>query len=371
MNKNLNLRLGQQNSQLDMNPESMLRHDLFEIDRKRKQLLDEVEALRKKKYEELDALKRIDAQKSALLKELMNAQEAIDKHRAVIRQMDKEMITGVKPRGAHSSFHPHPLQQAQDQQQRFRGQHYPAHYPVPPAPHHLSRGYPPPPQSLQAAHLSHASASHHVQQRTQSLMEAAAGGGSSTHGQHQGYNQIPQKVYPPPPHLYNQQQQRSHHHEQGFNKGPTYGGHVPPATRQPQAFSKPITRQPNTGWIPPPEFHRRLSGGHEGHQVAGERRGSTPSQSSAGLLSVINNSASWSSMSSTASASMASGLSRPLGVPLESAAATPSNGKVLTVDIFCKNCRKEANFMCSACKGVHYCSIDCQVTKFYFQSITF
>ena len=28
----------------------------------------------------------------------------------------------------------------------------------------------------------------------------------------------------------------------------------------------------------------------------------------------------------------------------------------------CKNCRKEANFMCSACKSVHYCSLDCQVS---------
>ena len=59
----------------------VMRHDLYEIDRKRKLLLDEVEAIRKKKYEELDALKRIEVQKTTLLKELMNTQEAIDKHR--------------------------------------------------------------------------------------------------------------------------------------------------------------------------------------------------------------------------------------------------------------------------------------------------
>ena len=53
------------------------------------------------------------------------------------------------------------------------------------------------------------------------------------------------------------------------------------------------------------------------------------------------------------------GLPQRIGAaPLESAS---SNGKLLTVDVFCKNCRKEANFMCSACKNVHYCSIDCQV----------
>ena len=55
---------------------------------------------------------------------------------------------------------------------------------------------------------------------------------------------------------------------------------------------------------------------------------------------------------------------RPLNataaVPLESV-TNSNNGKMLPLDVLCKNCRKEANFMCSACKSVHYCSIDCQV----------
>ena len=95
MTKNLSLRLNQFSSSnnLDSNQDTVVRHDLYEIDRKRKLLLDEVEAIRKKKYEELDALKRIEVQKATLLKELMNTQEAIDKHRAVIRQIDKDMMS--------------------------------------------------------------------------------------------------------------------------------------------------------------------------------------------------------------------------------------------------------------------------------------
>ena len=27
----------------------------------------------------------------------------------------------------------------------------------------------------------------------------------------------------------------------------------------------------------------------------------------------------------------------------------------------CKACTREANFMCSACRGAHYCSLECQV----------
>ena len=79
MSKNLSMRLNQFSGNNQDN--TMMRHDLYEIDRKRKLLLDEVEAIRKKKYEELDALKRIEVQKTTLLKELMNTQEAIDKHR--------------------------------------------------------------------------------------------------------------------------------------------------------------------------------------------------------------------------------------------------------------------------------------------------
>ena len=30
-------------------------------------------------------------------------------------------------------------------------------------------------------------------------------------------------------------------------------------------------------------------------------------------------------------------------------------------DVVCKICKKEASFMCSACRGAHYCSLECQV----------
>ena len=30
-------------------------------------------------------------------------------------------------------------------------------------------------------------------------------------------------------------------------------------------------------------------------------------------------------------------------------------------DAQCEGCGKMANFMCSACKGVHYCTMQCQV----------
>ena len=93
MSKNLSMRLNQFASSNDITQDTLMRHDLYEIDRQRKLLRDEVEAIRKKKYEELDALKRIEAQKSALLKELINTQEAIEKHRAVMRQMDKDIMT--------------------------------------------------------------------------------------------------------------------------------------------------------------------------------------------------------------------------------------------------------------------------------------
>ena len=79
MSKNLSARLNQFSSSNQEN--TVMRHDLYEIDRKRKLLLDEVEAIRKKKYEELDSLKRIEQQKTTLLKELTKTQEAIDKHR--------------------------------------------------------------------------------------------------------------------------------------------------------------------------------------------------------------------------------------------------------------------------------------------------
>ena len=35
-------------------------------------------------------------------------------------------------------------------------------------------------------------------------------------------------------------------------------------------------------------------------------------------------------------------------------------------DVVCKICKKEASFMCSACRGAHYCSLECQVTIIFF-----
>ena len=64
------------------------------------------------------------------------------------------------------------------------------------------------------------------------------------------------------------------------------------------------------------------------------------------------------------SATSQSGSNRSVGLPSGQGATAPlesNSGKMLPVDVLCKNCRKEANFMCSACKSVHYCSIDCQV----------
>lgn len=84
---------GHAGNPMDINPDALMRHDLLEIDRKRKLLLEEIETIRKKKYEEIDALKRIEAQKQALLKELLSTQDAIDKHRAIMRQMDKDIMT--------------------------------------------------------------------------------------------------------------------------------------------------------------------------------------------------------------------------------------------------------------------------------------
>lgn len=40
-----------------------------------------------------------------------------------------------------------------------------------------------------------------------------------------------------------------------------------------------------------------------------------------------------------------------------------TSDKVASKITLCQACKKEANFMCSACRGAHYCSIECQVIK--------
>ena len=41
--------------------------------------------------------------------------------------------------------------------------------------------------------------------------------------------------------------------------------------------------------------------------------------------------------------------------------AERAKSKDSLVDALCEGCGKMANFMCSACKGVHYCTTQCQV----------
>ena len=72
-------------------PEST-RHDLFELDRKRKHLLDEVECIQKKKMEELENIKRIEAKKEVLMKELANTQDVIEKQKLFMKQLEKDIM---------------------------------------------------------------------------------------------------------------------------------------------------------------------------------------------------------------------------------------------------------------------------------------
>ena len=38
-------------------------------------------------------------------------------------------------------------------------------------------------------------------------------------------------------------------------------------------------------------------------------------------------------------------------------------------DVVCKICKKEASFMCSACRGAHYCSLECQVITYIIRNV--
>ena len=38
-------------------------------------------------------------------------------------------------------------------------------------------------------------------------------------------------------------------------------------------------------------------------------------------------------------------------------------------DVVCKICKKEASFMCSACRGAHYCSLECQVKMYIINNV--
>ena len=146
-----------------------------------------------------------------------------------------------------------------------------------------------------------------------------------------------------------------------YNKLHGYGGQVPPAVRQPLSYAPaPITRQPNTSWLPQPAEYQRPAAAPQTvsrpnsvsnhHSAAATNSGSpVASRGYERPRSAIEHQASASG--TTASAAVA-------------AAAANSQNKVVVMDIFCKNCRQEANFMCSACKSVHYCSLECQVRYF-------
>ena len=137
-----------------------------------------------------------------------------------------------------------------------------------------------------------------------------------------------------------------------YNKLHGYGGQVPPAVRQPLSYAPaPITRQPNTSWLPPPEYQRRAQ---------------PPPQPTISRPNSVSNQHSVSSSGSpVASRGYAerprSAIEHQVASTGTTAAAANSQNKVVVMDIFCKNCRQEANFMCSACKSVHYCSLECQV----------
>ena len=113
-----------------------------------------------------------------------------------------------------------------------------------------------------------------------------------------------------------------------------YAGQVSTASRHPsqQNYSAAITRQANAGWMANQEYHRaRMASGDK-----------SPNP----LMMASSTNGTW----KPAEAAPTSNIPKD---PLKGLAAATS----------CKNCRKEANFMCSACKSVHYCSLDCQVSS--------
>ena len=111
-----------------------------------------------------------------------------------------------------------------------------------------------------------------------------------------------------------------------------YGSQVSTASRHPpqQNYSAAITRQANAGWMANQEYHRaRMASGDK-----------SPNP----LMMGASTNGTW----KPAEAAPTSNIPKD---PLKGLATA------------CKNCRKEANFMCSACKSVHYCSLDCQVSS--------
>ena len=48
---------------------------------------------------------------------------------------------------------------------------------------------------------------------------------------------------------------------------------------------------------------------------------------------------------------------------VEDRGSSESSRRPFGPDVVCKICKKEASFMCSACRGAHYCSLECQVNN--------
>ena len=132
----------------------------------------------------------------------------------------------------------------------------------------------------------------------------------------------------------------------------TFGGHVPPASRHPQQFSAQITRQPNVGWAEYASVGAVGGGQHRPRGGSGTSvSGGAPTGEASPTIMTSSNGP-WKTMENTSVAtSTTSNESKP---------EHPKAGGLNATA--CKNCRKEANFMCSACKSVHYCSLDCQVS---------
>jgi hypothetical protein len=194
--------------------------------------------------------------------------------------------------------------------------------------------------------------------------------------------------------LYNQQRSAI---DQNFNKYPAYAGHVPPASRQPAQYSAQIVRQANTRWMPPTLVHQQPSDSaaitalhhHHNHQIRnnGSRSHTVTSIASSAINNTSNNPipGSWKPSSNsntpntngidvTSSVGIRSivdeSVRTPGGAAVSDLANALNGGREVQIvkglDISCKFCKKEANFMCSACKGVHYCSLDCQVCVLFW-----
>ena len=92
MSKNLTQRLNQMSSNPTIGEETLMRHDLFEIDRKRKLVAEELEALQRRRHEEFEAMKLLQERKNDLLKELNELQKCIEKEKGFMRQLEKEIL---------------------------------------------------------------------------------------------------------------------------------------------------------------------------------------------------------------------------------------------------------------------------------------